>query len=536
MKNSNTPKIKSSSKSKSKPTKSSLQETTVKEMANRLNPNSPYYEHEQNKRPHFAIFLGAGASVESGIHSANRMIEDFVKRICAVECPEIKTDKEKYKWLKDHKYYLEEREKYGSLFEKCFPTEVDRREYIESQVDGKTPSLGYIALAHLIKTKIVDTIITTNFDDLIYIGCTSYTDIRPVVYSLGNFASEIGGAGNRPRVLKLHGDFLFSDIKNTREEIGKQDPNMSQQVQQILESYRGLIVIGYSGNDTEILKLLSLVPKGKYLYWCVYKDEQVNVQVENLIKEKNGWIVRTEGFDKLLNEIRVLVDITDDQIFNLFEERRQYLEEEVKKFNPSKFIEFQSAAEANKAGLKQMSLGKYEEAEKAYLKAIELESTFAPAYHNLAIILIRDNSKLKEAETLVRKSIILSPTRYTPYQLLGSILHKQDLIEEAIFNYKKSLEFNPNAMGALTGLASIYKSMSQLELYEEYLNSAQQVVKDTDYRSLSFIYSIKEDKKKTLYYLELYSKQNYFDSVGLKNSKVFAWLIDDPEFKKLTEE
>lgn len=207
-------------------------------MVNRLNPNSIYNrnnrEYKNNIRARFAVFLGAGASVESDISSANKMIEEFIKMICAAECPEIDTDSEKDKWLKSNCCYKTDKDKYGSLFESCYPTEFDRREYIESQVDGKVPSLGYIALAHLIKSKIIDTILTTNFDDLVYIACTSYTDIRPVVYSLGGFASEISGTTNRPRVLKLHGDFLFSDIKNTRKELKEQDPNMSQQVRQIL--------------------------------------------------------------------------------------------------------------------------------------------------------------------------------------------------------------------------------------------------------------------------------------------------------------
>jgi hypothetical protein len=139
-----------SSIDKSIPSIEPLKSATIKEMANRLNPHSPYYEHEQNKRSHFAVFLGAGSSVESDIPDALHMIEDFTKTICSVECPEIDDIKKKDRWLNDNDYYRCDKDKYGSLFEKCYPTEVDRREYIESQVDGKVSSLGYIALAHLI--------------------------------------------------------------------------------------------------------------------------------------------------------------------------------------------------------------------------------------------------------------------------------------------------------------------------------------------------------------------------------------------------
>jgi tetratricopeptide (TPR) repeat protein len=394
---------------KPKSSKQALPSATIKEMANRLNPNSPYYEHEQNKRPHFAVFLGAGASIESGVNSANQMTADFIKRICAVECPENKKDGEKDKWLKDNKYYETGKDKYGSLFERCFPTEVDRREYIESQVDGKVPSLGYIALAHLIKTKIVDTIITTNFDDLIYIACTSYTDIRPVVYSLGGFASEISGTTNRPRVLKLHGDFLFSSLKNTENELQKQDVNMSQQVHQILEAYRGIIVIGYSGNDDSIIELLSTIPDGKYFYWCVYKDEQVSESVEKLIREKKGWIVRTDGFDKLFDEIRKVVGIKDEDVFNLFDERRKKIEKELKKFNPEEFDKFDEANKFYNEGVSFYISGKFKKAEAAYRKAIEISPNYFPAYHSLAILLERYKSHWDEVESLYQRALELRP-------------------------------------------------------------------------------------------------------------------------------
>lgn len=433
-----------------------LQPDGIKKMASRLNPSSPYYEHEHNKRPHFAIFLGAGASVESGIHSADQMITDFIKRICAVECPEIKKDGEKDKWLKENNYYKTETDKYGSLFEKCFPTEVDRREYIESQVDGKVPSLGYIALAHLIKTKIVDTIITTNFDDLVYIACTSYTDIRPVVYSLGGFASEIGATTNRPRVLKLHGDFLFSRLKNTEIEIQNQDLNMAQQVQQILEFYRGIIVIGYSGNDDSIIRLLSTIPNGKYFYWCVYKDEKVNEAVEKLIREKNGWIVRTDGFDKLFDEIRQIVGIKDDDIFSLFDERRQKIEEELKKFNPEEYSRFDEAVKIYEEGRELLSAGKLKEAENAFRQVIEINPAYALAYTALGSALSKQGIQLDKAEEAHRKAIELKPDLAAAYYNLGIVLSKDKTRwNEAEEAYKKAIEIDPNYAIAYNNLGNL---------------------------------------------------------------------------------
>ncbi|MDQ3748293.1 MAG: tetratricopeptide repeat protein [Acidobacteriota bacterium] len=465
-----------SSDGKTNHSSDTLPTETIREMAHRLNPNSQYYEFKNNKRPHFAVFLGAGASVESDISSANKMIEEFIKMICAIKCPGIEKDTEKDKWLKNNCCYKTDKDKYGSLFENCYPKEVDRREYIESQVDGKVPSLGYIALAHLIKSKIIDTVLTTNFDDLVYIACTSYTDIRPVVYSLGGFASEISGTTNRPRVLKLHGDFLFSDIKNTSKELKEQDPNMSQQVRQILESYGGLIVIGYSGNDDSIIELLSSIPKGKYLYWCVYKNEKVSENVEKLIKDKNGWIVRHDGFDKLFNEIRQIVEIKDEAIFQLFEDRRKKLEEEIGKFNPEKFETFKDASDANKAGNDSYNADDLERAEELYKKALELNPIAEYVYFNLGLVYLK-KGQLKEAEEFYRKATEIDPSYVNAYFGLGNLLAKdKSRLKEAEEFYKKAIELKPDFTDAYYNLGSLLeKDKSRLKEAEEAYRKATEI-------------------------------------------------------------
>ena len=521
--------------SSAKSTKAALQTATVHEMANRLNPNSPYYEHEHNKRPHFAVFLGAGASMESGIRSAGQMSEDFVSMICAVECPSIHAKPKKDKWLRDNGYYQTIRDKYASLFERCYPTEVDRREYIESQVDSKVPSLGYIALAHLIKAKAVDTLITTNFDDLIYIAATSFTDVRPVVYSLGGFASEISGTANRPRVLKLHGDFLFSRLKNTEEELKNQDPNMSQQIQQILESYRGLIVIGNSGNDKSILTLLEGLPAGKYLYWCVYRDEKVNSEVEKLLIEKSGWIVRTDGFDKLLNEIRNIVGIDDGVIFNLFEQRRKNLETELEKFNPSRFAEFQSAVEANNAGLLYAKKGELDKAQEALEKAIELQPNFAVAQSNLALVLLGRGVPNK-SEELLRQLIKSDPEDAWNYESLGSLLHRMGRTEDALSLYLTASELNPESIASLAPLAHIYMELGDRVLSEKYLGLAMRTIDSGSDLDRARIYSVRRDKVNTLKYLKLSSERPQFIPFVYRTNKLFDWLHNDPQFKKIVGE
>ena len=90
----------------------------------------------------------------------------------------------------------------------------------------------------------------------------------------------------RPKIIKLHGDYLFDDIKNTVRELETLETNMRDKLKTIASEF-GLIVIGYAGNDRSVMDTLgtllkndSTFPHG--IYWCVLKSEKLNHKLEIL--------------------------------------------------------------------------------------------------------------------------------------------------------------------------------------------------------------------------------------------------------------
>jgi len=226
--------------------------------------------------PRFAFFLGAGASRQSGIPVAGEMIRHFKEQITAQGCPaELKTEDDKTKWLTEQEWFKADGSEYCKCFEKFEPKEIGRQRYIESIIEKREPSFGYVVLANLMAGNHINTIITTNFDDLVYSACTTFTGIRPIVYAYGVLASEMRLTAHRPKILKLHGDYLYSALKNTGTELNNQDSNMARQLRQVLSEY-GLIVVGYSGGDKSIMDILSDISDRNDLYWCVRRGERIN--------------------------------------------------------------------------------------------------------------------------------------------------------------------------------------------------------------------------------------------------------------------
>jgi hypothetical protein len=87
---------------------------------------------------------------------------------------------------------------------------------IEDFLNESHPSWGYIYLVDLIKRGYFNAIFTTNFDDLLNEACYLYSkDVRPVVCAHDSSLTAFRRTTKRPKIFKLHGDFLFDSVKNT---------------------------------------------------------------------------------------------------------------------------------------------------------------------------------------------------------------------------------------------------------------------------------------------------------------------------------
>lgn len=279
----------------------SIPRVTVRELAHKIKGHG---------FPRFAFLLGAGASKQSGIPHVNEMVRYFKEQIIARSCPdELETDEEKMNWLEAQEWYQADGGEYYKCFERYEPKELARRRYIESITEGIEPSFGYAVLAKLIATNYINTVITTNFDDLAYNACADYASIHPSIYAYGIVTSRLRVTSQRPKILKLHGDYLYSALKNTSDELGLADPNMPRELMQVLSEY-GLIVVGYGGNDISIMHLLERSLLGKSdLYWCELHGTELNENVKNLLREKGGFLVEIDGFDEMMDEIRHIVGL-----------------------------------------------------------------------------------------------------------------------------------------------------------------------------------------------------------------------------------
>lgn len=258
----------------------------------------------QSKR--FIFFLGAGASESSGIPTASWMIHDFDTRLKKLWNNEGKPDDSFESWLESKPGWKTNDSDYARYFEVYEPTEHGRVRYLNDWMQLASPGWGYFCLSQLLANSYLGTVVTTNFDDLIYDACTLYSVNRPRVYSTSNPYRSFDHGQDRTTVIKLHGDYLYANFKNTLKETRQLDRHLMTEVASLFQHHE-IVVAGYSGSDRRIVReLFAKVPPPNAVYWCTYQDSSLPELVTQSVSKRrlNNWfLVRTNGFDDFMDEL-----------------------------------------------------------------------------------------------------------------------------------------------------------------------------------------------------------------------------------------
>jgi energy-coupling factor transporter ATP-binding protein EcfA2 len=333
------------------------------------------------KDPHYALFVGAGASITSGIDSGDQLVNRWRKMVwrglhglhdqelndvqdkqfkawlectddedtktktaSAEEDPAEKTAKRAQNAAKKEDPAEDPAEKtakraqnaaknsfngwrkiveeqhgrhsseYSLLFTHFHKSKSDRQQFIETIIDGKEPGPGYIYLASLVLAGRFRILLTTNFDDLIHDALFRYADFKPLVSSFDSQVANIRLDSPRPKIIKLHGDFLYDNIRNTSRETERLGPNMEEKLRASCRE-RGLIVIGYAGADSSVMgPIRDLLEQRDSalcfgLHWCLYEANSDSARLEvpealyrmfRNFPERVHLYATTKGFDHVM--------------------------------------------------------------------------------------------------------------------------------------------------------------------------------------------------------------------------------------------
>lgn len=290
-------------------------ESFVEELGNKrrsIDDLARFISTRTDQNPNYSLLLGAGCSISSGVRSATTLAALWRQELYmslagkTANSNASVTEQQEYLRNKEGHWYDPSRE-YSSLFEKRYDLQRQRRMFVEKEVAGKIPSIGYAYLTALVRQNYFNTIFTTNFDDLLNEAFYVYSDQRPIVCAQDSSINSITVTSKRPKIIKLHGDYLFDDLKSTVRETESLEQNMKAKFTEFAKEY-GLIVVGYSGGDRSIMDTISALLKNEWflnggIYWCVRRGSDISEDLRKLMWRERVYFVETDGFDELFAEL-----------------------------------------------------------------------------------------------------------------------------------------------------------------------------------------------------------------------------------------
>ena len=147
----------------------------------------------------FAILVGAGISRSAGILLSGEIVADLRSKFPA-----------EFKDQNDLDY--------ASVIQRALPTPADRRVYFDHLSAGTRPELEHLILASNLDKRRFSMVLSTNFDHLLEMAATDVCQKNLAVSLYNSRFSKADISVHSPKLVKLHGDFLFDDIANLEEE------------------------------------------------------------------------------------------------------------------------------------------------------------------------------------------------------------------------------------------------------------------------------------------------------------------------------
>ena len=412
-----------------------------------------------------AFFVGAGCSVSSGIPGAAALVKEWLPKLHYQMTGEGESFDE---WVaRELPRYKQEdpAASYASVMRRLFPQSPQRQREVERFALGKDPAFGYAVLASLITHKdfapCFKLVLTTNFDDLVADALYLFTQQKPLVVAHESLAGFVETGRTRPLVIKLHGDALL-EPKSLEEETAELDPAIQEVLTEQLRD-RGLVFVGYGGNDRSISGFLKGLPANA-LKWGVY---WVNKQLpeadfgEWLESRANAYWIEHLSFDELMVLVFQEFDLSHpdtrrfDKLMTTYRETFSKLSKGVEAKEESALKGRLVSAVSKTAeefkdwwsvelAARKVRESDPEEADRIYRAGIERFPQSPELLGSYALFLRRVRQKMDEAESYYHRALGAEPTQANNlgnYALfLWEVRHRPD---EAELYFQRALEADP---------------------------------------------------------------------------------------------
>ena len=254
----------------------------------------------------YALLLGSGISRSAGIPTGWEVVLDLVKKLALLKNEDYGSDPAT--WY--NKTFGEE-PGYSKLLDALAKSPSERsqllRDYFEPREEEreqglKVPTAAHKAIADLVGGGYVRVILTTNFDRLLEQALEAVGVVPTVINTPDAVEGALPLVHTRCSIIKLHGDYLDTRIKNTSDELELYDSRLNTLLDRVFDEY-GLIVCGWSAEwDTALRAALERCQSHRFtMYWAA--KGEVGEVAKQLITLRSGEIIKILDADTFFSDL-----------------------------------------------------------------------------------------------------------------------------------------------------------------------------------------------------------------------------------------
>ena len=259
----------------------------------------------------YAILAGAGVSLAAKIPTGWDITLDLVRKLAALRGETCDPDPEQW-----YRSTFGKEADYSDLLDALCGTPAERqqllRDYIEPSAadrdEGtKRPTTAHRSIAALAAKGFIRVILTTNFDRLIETALDD-AGVKPAVMTTPDQLQGALPLIHTPCcVVKLHGDYLDTRIRNTQAELDRYPEDFDRLLDRIFDDF-GLVVCGWSATwDGALRKALYRASSRRFTtYWALHG--KVGDDARGLIEHRAAELIPIKDADEFFGTVQQQVE------------------------------------------------------------------------------------------------------------------------------------------------------------------------------------------------------------------------------------
>ena len=250
----------------------------------------------------FAFLLGSGISTSVGLPTGRRVVEHLVGRLATLEGEDSGDDP--ITWYHSR---CGRNPDYSELLETLAPSPADRVNLLkgyfkrsdEDEQGAIEPSAAHRALARLVADGYVSVIVTTNFDRLMERALEEAGVQAAIVTSLTSDDDIMPLAHTNITIIKVNGDYLSPDFKNTAEELNTYDEALDRLLDRVFSEYN-VVICGWSADWDKALRDALIRSHSKLFstYWL--QKGSLGEEATRVVSHRDAVLLKIDDADSAL--------------------------------------------------------------------------------------------------------------------------------------------------------------------------------------------------------------------------------------------